>query len=144
MTELFEKFEVNRDPRWKVLARLAGASLILHLGLLWLTIYVPALRDTFNIAALIANTNIVDKPYDATEIADDVKLVQLSDKFRYPEGYFTSDGRVAAEFPPQPTPNPFAAQIIAQASLPKNIAPEVSPSPSPSMGPSPVPSASQT
>ena len=146
MAELFEKFEVNRDPRWKVLARLAAASLVLHLGLLWLTIYVPSVRDTLNIAALIASTKFVDKDYEATQIADDVQLVQLDQKFRYPAGYFTPDGKVAAEFPPQPTPNPFAPQIIAQAGAPKPIQPELlpSPSPEPSASPaaSPAPSAS--
>ena len=32
MAELFENFEVNRDPRWQVLSKLVGASLVLHLG----------------------------------------------------------------------------------------------------------------
>ena len=138
MAELFEKFEVNRDPRWKVLARLGAASLVLHLGLLWLTIYVPSVRDTLNIAALIASTKFVDKDYEATQIADDVQLVQLDQKFRYPAGYFTPDGKVAAEFPPQPTPNPFAPQIIAQAGSPKPIQPELAPSPSPEPSASPT------
>src|SRR5215213_5765147 len=146
MTELFENFEVNRDPRWQVLARLVGASLILHLGFLGLSLYVPAFRDTLNIAALIANTKVVEKDYEATQIADDVQLVQLNEKFRYPDGYFTPDGQVTAESPPQPTPNPFAAQIISQAGPPKNIQPELAPSPSPepSVSPtsSPAPSAS--
>jgi hypothetical protein len=145
MAELFDKFEVNRDTRWRVLAQLVGASLVLHLVLLWLTIYVPALRDTFNIAALIASTKFVEKDYEATQISEDVQLVQL-EKFRYPAGYFTPEGQVAAEFPAQPTPDPFAAQIISQARSVKNIAPEVSPSPSPepSASPtaSPAPSAS--
>lgn len=146
MAELFEKFEVNRDPRWKVLARLVAASLVLHLGLLWLTIYVPSVRDTLNIAALIATTEFVEKDYEATQIADDVQLVQLDQKFRYPAGYFTPDGKVAAEFPPQPTPSPPAPQIIAQAGAPTPIETEVLPSPSPepsaSPTPSPAPSAS--
>ena len=140
MAELFEKFEVNRDPRWKVLARLVAASLVLHLVFLWLTIYVPAFRDTLNIAALIARTKFVEKDYEATQIGDEVQLVQLNEKFRYPAGYFTPDGKVLAEFPPQPTPNPFAPQIIAQAGSPRNIQPEVSPSPTPE--PSASPSAS--
>ncbi len=146
MTELFENFEVNRDPRWPVLARLVVASLILHLALLLVTIYVPAFRDTLNITALIANTKFVERDYEATQIADDVQLVQLNEKFRYPEGYFSPDGKVAAEFPPQPTPNPFAPQIIAQAQPQRNVVPEVvpSPSPEPSVSPeaSPAPSVS--
>ena len=58
MSELFEKFEVNREPRWIVLMRLIGASLVLHLVLCGLVVYVPALRDGLNIGALIANTGL--------------------------------------------------------------------------------------
>ena len=47
---------------------------MLHLGLVWLVIYVPAFRDTLNIAALIASTKFVDKDYVATQIGDDVEL----------------------------------------------------------------------
>lgn len=138
MTELFENFEVNRAPRWHVLAKLVAASLVLHLALLWLTIYVPAFRDTLNIAALIASTKFVEKDYEATQIADDVQLVQLNEKFRYPDGYFTPDGKVAAEFPAQPTPDPFAAQIISQAQPQRNVQPELAPSPSPEPSVSPA------
>jgi hypothetical protein len=138
MAELFEKFEVNRDPRWQVLSRLTGASLILHLALLWLVIYVPAFRDTLNIVALVAHTRFVDKPYDPTQIGDDVQLVQLS-KFHYPEGYFTPDGQVAAELPAPVAAGVdlFAPKIISQASRQKNVEPEATPSLSPSASVSP-------
>jgi hypothetical protein len=145
MAELFEKFEVNRDPRWIVLTKLLGASLVVHFALLWVVIYVPTVRDTVNIAALIASTKFVEKPYEATQIEDQVQMVQL---FRYPEGYFTPDGQVAAELPPAPVPgvvDPFAPKIISQASA-SSKEPEPSPSPSPvaSVSPeaSPAPSAS--
>ena len=147
MSELFEKFEVNRDPRWIVLSKLVGASLVLHLGLLWMSVYVPAFRDAFNIAALIATTRFVEKDYQATQIGDDVQLVQLNEKFRYPDGYFAAGGQVAAEFPPQaPTFDAFAPKIISQAGSSKEVDPEASPSPSPdasaSATASPAPSAS--
>jgi hypothetical protein len=145
MAELFEKFEVNRDPRWIVLTKLLGASLVVHFALLWVVIYVPTVRDTVNIAALIASTKFVEKPYEATQIEDQVQVVQL---FRYPEGYFTPDGQVAAELPPAPAPgvvDPFAPKIISQASsLSKEPEPSPSPSPVASVSPeaSPAPSAS--
>ena len=63
MAELFEKFEVNRDPRWKMLTRLLVGSLVVHLALLWMAIYVPSVRDTLNIVALVANAKFVDKDY---------------------------------------------------------------------------------
>ena len=144
MSELFEKFEVNRDPRWHVLTKLVGVSLVLHLVFVWAAIYVPAFRDTLNIAALIANTKFVDKDYNATQIGDDVQLVQLTDKFHYPEGYFAFEQQLATgQLPGQPAvADPFAPRIISQASKQSKIDPEASPSPSasPAASASPVPS----
>lgn len=147
MAELFENVEVNRDPRWRVLSKLVGASLVLHLALLWAVIYVPALRDTVNIAALIANTKFVDKDYEATKIADDVQIVQLNEKFRYPDGYFASEAQINGQLPAQPpAADPFAPRIISRAGSTPNVDPEASPSPTPEASPSleasPVASAS--
>src|SRR6185369_12844207 len=142
MSELFDKFEVNREPRWQVLAKLAGASLVLHLVFVWMVIYVPAFRDTLNIAALIARTKFVEKDYEATQIGDDVQMVQLSDKFHYPEGYFAQQ-LAAGQVPGQaPVVDPFAPKIISQASKEPKIDPEKSPSPSPSASPVASPSPS--
>jgi hypothetical protein len=136
MADLFEKFEVNRDPRWQILTKLVVASLAVHFGLLWAVIYVPALRDTVNIAALIASTKFVDKDYQATQIGDDVQIVKL-DKFRYPEGYFALEAQIEGQVPGQPAVDPFAAQIISQAGSNRNVDPKASPSPSPETSPSP-------
>jgi hypothetical protein len=139
MSELFEKFEVNRDPRWPVLTKLIGASLAVHLVLLWMVIYIPAVRDTLNIAALIASTKFVDKDYEATQIGDDVRLVQLNEKFRYPEGYFALEAQIEGQLPGQPAgPDPFAPRIISQAGSTPHVDPEASPSPSPGSSPSPT------
>lgn len=145
MTELFENFEVNRDSRWAVLLRLLGASLVLHLVFVWLVIYVPAFRDTLNIAALIANTRFVEKDYVGTEIGGDVELVQLTtDKFRYPDGYFALEAQIEGRLPAQAMPgaaDPFAPKIISQWN-PKTPDPEASPSPSPEASASASPGAS--
>jgi len=145
VAELFENVEVNRDPRWIVLAKLVGASLIVHLGLLWMVMYVPALRDTVNIAALIASTKFVDKDYEATQIGDDVQVVQF-EKFRYPDGYFALEAQLAGQRGQPTPPDPFAARIISQAGSQSKVEPEASPSPTPepSASPtaSPAPSAS--
>jgi hypothetical protein len=145
MAQLFEHFEVNRDPRWKVLTRLVGASLVLHLVLVWMAVYVPAFRDTLNIVALVAGSKFVDKAYEASRIADDVQWVEAGDKFRYPDGYFTPDGQVVAELG-QPANTAaelaaFAPKIISLASSEKNVPPETLPSPSPEASPSPAASA---
>src|SRR4051794_7452416 len=138
--DLFEKFEVNRDPRWQFLTKLVGASLVLHLVFVWAAIYVPAFRDTLNIAALIANTRFVDKDYKATQIGDDVQVVQLSDKFRYPEGYFAFEQQLATGQLPGQTAvaDPFAPKIISQASKESKVDPEASPSPTPAASVSPT------
>lgn len=133
MTELFENFEVNRESRWAVLLRLIAASLVLHLALVWVVTYVPAFRDTLNIAALIASTRFVDKDYVATEIGGDVEIVQLTnEKFRYPDGYFALEAQIDGELPaqaPAAVADPFAPKIVSQWN-PKSVDPEKSPSPS--------------
>jgi hypothetical protein len=136
MSELFEKFEVNREPRWIVLTRLNGASVVLHLVLMALVVYVPALRDGLNIGALIANTRFVDKPYESTQIGDDVQIVQLSDKFHYPAGYFALEAQINGQLPQQTAASdPFAPKIISQASKESKVDPEASPSASPLASP---------
>jgi hypothetical protein len=111
MTELFENFEVNRASRAAVLLKLIGASLVLHLTLVWLVTYVPAFRDTLNIAALIASTKWVEKDYVGTEIGGDVQVVQLNnEKFRYPDGYFALEPQIDGKLSPQTAAaaDPFA------------------------------------
>jgi hypothetical protein len=143
MPELFANFEVNKVPRWPTLLQLTGGSVLLHLALLWLVIYVPALRDALNVAALIANTRFVDKAYNRTEISGDVTLLS-TEKFHYPEGYFALDNQLSAEqlTAGNTRPDPFAAKIISRASSSKDVEPEASPSPSLSPSPSPLPTAS--
>ena len=147
MSQLFENFEVNSDRRWGVvLTKLIGASLVVHVGLLGLMIYVPAVRDTVNIAALIANTRFVDKDYEATQIADGVQIVQL-EKFRYPDGYFALEHQIETGIPAAAaTPDPFAPKIISQASQQRDVDPEALASPSPAASASPLasPTASES
>ena len=142
MPELFANFEVNKDPRWPILLRLTGGSILLHLLLLWLVVYVPAFRDALNIATLLANTRFVDKPYTATQIGDDVTLLDLNnEKFHYPEGYFAIENQqLGSTYAANGGPDPFAPKIISRAS--KDVEPQASPSPSPLLSPSPSASAS--
>jgi hypothetical protein len=138
MAELFEKFEVNRDSRWAILAKLIGASVVLHLAFVWAVIYVPAVRDTLNIAALIASTKFVEKDYVATHIGDDVQILNLAnEKFHYPEGYFALEAQLNGTLPAQAAANDaFAPKIISQWN-PKSVDPEHAPSPSPEASASP-------
>jgi hypothetical protein len=106
MPELFEHFEVERVSRWPILARLVGASIILHSVALATVLYVPAVRDAVNIAALLSGGNFVDKAYKKTNIEDRAQILNLP-KFQYPEGYFYKGD------PTLPV-DPNAPQIIAQ------------------------------
>lgn len=97
MSELFADSLINREPRWPILSKLTGASLVLHAALLASLIYVPGLRDAFNIAALLANTKYSDQDYSRTEVGEDVQMLTLAgDKFRYPPGYFATEEELKA------------------------------------------------
>ena len=52
MAELFTNFEVNRELRWPIILRLLGGSFALHLLVVICVLYIPGLRDAFNIAAV--------------------------------------------------------------------------------------------
>ena len=129
MSELFSSFEVNRQSRWPVLLGLIGGSIILHLALAATVIYVPTFRDAFNIAVLARQAGYVDRAYKRTVVGEDVQLVEVGQKFRYPDGYFATGFATAA-----PTPDPMAPKIISTYKPPK---PESTPMPSPSPVPSP-------
>jgi len=142
MAELFKDFEVNRDPQWPIVLRLLGVSVAVHLLLIVCVLYIPGVRDAFNIATLIADTSFVDKPYAKTEIGDDVQLVQLSrNRFRYPDGYFA----IAAGLMPPPAPivapPVFTTAAPAMQSAPPPLA---LPSPSPTAPPLPSPVTTQS
>jgi hypothetical protein len=139
VTELFENFEINREPRWPILARLAAASLLLHAALVASAIYVPGVRSALNIAYLFSDARYVDQDYNRTVVGERAQVIDLAhEKFQYPEGYFSASA---------PQPDPLAPQIIAQAPpMPVFIAPKPiptpKPQPSPAASPSPQPSPS--
>lgn len=142
MAELFANFEVNREPRWPVISKLLAGSLAFHVLAAAFVIFVPGVRAAFNLASLITDTRFVDKPYERTEIGDDVQWVELaSNKFHYPEGYFALEGQAGALTPLPPMAPP--PQFIVQAQPPVSVQPELAPSPvsspSPIVTPSPSP-----
>jgi hypothetical protein len=143
MAELFANFEVNRAARWPIISKLLAGSVALHALALACVIYVPGVRAAFNLASLIADTNFVDRPYERTEIADEVQLVSLTrEKFHYPEGYFAMEGQTGLVYPPAPSvPPPFVAQAQPPAAW-TELAATASPSPSPVASPLSSPSPS--
>ena len=147
MAELFRDFEVNRDLRWQVILKLCGISLMVHLLALACVAYIPGVRDAFNLAVLAGDRTFVEKPYERTEIGNDVQMVELRPKFRYPDGYWALDQTGGV-----PPPTLTAGQLIAQAnptyrppifkSEPLPVQPETSPTPSVSPSPTSVPTPS--
>jgi len=140
MSELFAHFEVNQEPRWPIISKLLAGSLVMHLLFMAGVLFIPGVRNAFNLASLIADTKFVDKAYERTEIGDDIQLVELtSEKFHYPEGYFALESQTGVVPPPAP-------QFIAQAQPPVAVQPELPPSPSPSPSPlaTPIPAPQQT
>ena len=78
MAELFANIEVNKDNWWPKLGKLLGGSVGLHLLLLMAVMYVPGLRDAFNIAVLLADTSFVEKDYEQTLIGEDIQMVEIA------------------------------------------------------------------
>lgn len=137
MSELFAKFEVNKELRWPVISKLLVGSLALHSVVIACVLFIPGVRNAFNLASLIADTKFVDKAYERTEIGDDVTLIDLtSDKFRYPDGYFAPEGQIV---PPPTFVPPFVAQVQPSLPVQPELAPSPSPSPSPLVTPAPTP-----
>jgi hypothetical protein len=134
MSELFANSQINREPRWPILIRLTGASLVLHAALLAGVVYVPGLREAFNIAGLLANTGYVDRAYSRTEVGEDVQMLTLAhDKFRYPPGYFATEEQLRAMTLPTPP--------VPQMTFTPNRVRQI-PTPTPEASPSVVPEAS--
>jgi hypothetical protein len=98
-----------------------------------------------NIAAVIASTKWVDEDYVATQIGDDVQLLELTnEKFRYPDGYFALEAQIDGKLPAEvgAATDPLAPKIISQWNPTKNVDPEQTPSPTPDASASPAASPS--
>lgn len=142
MAELFEHFEVERVSRLPIMLRLVGGSVVLHIIMLAVAFYVPAVRDALNLASTFSDSSFVDKNYRKTNIEDRAQILNLP-KFQYPEGYFQPQSAA-------PMPDPFAASIVSTAP-PLVMTPPVPPvvkmpkvkgTPPPPVAPSPSPSPS--
>ncbi|HVG34139.1 MAG TPA: hypothetical protein VM911_13705 [Pyrinomonadaceae bacterium] len=136
LTELFENFEVNREPRWPILSRLAAGSLVLHAALVLSAVYVPGVRSALNIAYLFSDAKYVDEDYNRTAVGERAQMIDLAhEKFQYPEGYFATGEALP--------PDLLAPQIITMTPpAPVYIPPKPSPSPSATPAASPTPQAS--
>ena len=139
MADLFANIEVNKDSWSLKLVKLLVGSVGIHLLLLFAVVYVPGLRDAFNIAVLVADSSFVEKDYDQTLIGEDIQMVEIAgDKFRYPDGYWAAEGQ-PVDLPPPTFPE---APFVAQAPPITNSFPDPSPSPTPDLLATVIPSPS--
>jgi outer membrane biosynthesis protein TonB len=132
VAELFEKIEVNREPRWPVLSKLVAGSLVVHILFVIGILYVPSVRDAFSMVAAFSDVGYVDREYQKTKIGDRAIMLALKDgKFTYPPGYFAVPVSPAGEM--ADVPKPPEAKIISEY---KEEKPK--PTPKPKVSPQPV------
>jgi hypothetical protein len=130
---LFDHFEVNREPIWPQLSWLLGGSAVWHIVLIVMIVMIAPLREAFHITALVSGADLVDRPYNRTEIGDDVDILDFTtEKFRYPDGYFAMDQQGLTPLPPAPAP-------VAAPFTPQPVSLQQTPTPTPTPTPSPTP-----
>src|ERR1041385_3706046 len=130
---LFDHYEVNREPFWPQLSWLLGGSAVWHIVLIIMVVMIPPLRDAFHITALFSGAGFVDRPYNRTEIGDDVDIIDFTtEKFHYPEGYFATDQQGLPPLPAAPGPGPMPAPFTPQ---PVSLQPTPTPTPTPTPSP---------
>ncbi|HEV7904580.1 MAG TPA: hypothetical protein VGO96_12125 [Pyrinomonadaceae bacterium] len=134
MAEIFHTHErLNRETRTPRMLRTLGGSLVAHALFLAAVVYVPMVRDTFNLASTLSGFRVVEEDYTKTAVGERATLINLADtKMYYPPGYFSQTAlpspdapQLLAEFRPQPTPRPIRVRPTPQPTP----TPEASPSP---------------
>ena len=131
---LFDNFEVNREPFWPKVRWLLSISAAWHALLVTIVLTIPSVSDALSIGLVFSGGRFVDKPYSKTQIENEGDIVELTtEKFHYPEGYFTMDSEGIPS--PTPTPIPYTAPFVPK-SVP--LSQLVGPSPTPTGSPSPA------
>lgn len=139
MSELFDRFEVNRTPRWPLMSRLVALSLVAHGLFLVAVVYVPTLRSMLYVASNVSGIKFVSEDYDPTLIGQRATIVKFEphEKLYYPPDYFGApevaettqlDAMVVQQFTPPPPPPPVYRP--RRVRMPRVVAtPEPSPTP---------------
>jgi hypothetical protein len=150
VAEIFQHFELNKNPWWERVWRVAVGSVVLHALVVAAVLYVPAFREAFNIASVFSNAKYVDEAYDKTLIGQRAVLINAKDVFEYPPGYFSNPLIDQTQLPPQiiatatPVPLPPLPPPVRVRQPRARTTPEAIASASPSPVPSPSPKASPT
>jgi hypothetical protein len=147
MAELFDRFAVDRVPRWPLLSRLLALSVVLH-GLFFVAVaYVPTIQSLFHVAGSWAGVKFVDKDYDPSLVGQRATLIKVTEPYEtlyYPTDYFGApalpegmtapDAMVVQQVQPPPPPAPVIIRPPRQrrAKADPTPSPEAEPTPSPS------------
>ena len=151
MSQLFDRFEVNRAPRWPLMSRLVALSVVAHGLFLVAVIYVPTVRSMLYVASNVSGIKLVSEDYDPTLIGQRATIVKFEphEKLYYPPDYFGAPEvaettqfdpmMVQPAAPPPPPPvyrprRPRTPRVVA--------APEPSPTPTEVAQATPTPSPS--
>src|ERR1043166_2270466 len=112
MAELFDRFEINRVPRWPLLTRLLALSVVLHGLFLVAVVYVPTVRGMLYVAGKMSGLKFVSEDYDPTLIGQRATIMRLPphERLYYPPDYFGAP-EVAETSPYQPA-------LVQQAAAP--------------------------
>ena len=157
MAELFDRFEINRAPRWPLMSRLVALSVVLHGLFLVAVVYVPAVRSMLYVASKVSGIQFVSEDYDRTLIGQRATIVRLEphERLYYPPDYFGApevgettqlDAMLVQQAAPPPPPPPMPVYRPRRPRVARTPAatPEPSPTPSPEAAqatPTPAPEA---
>lgn len=152
MTELFDRFEINRVPRWPMMTRLFALSVVVHGFFLVSLVYVPTLRSMLYVAGKMSGFRMVSEDYDPTLVGQRATVVQFAphEKLYYPPDYFgapevaetspLSDPTLVQKAAPPPPPPTFYRPRPARVPRPQPTpSPEEVAKATPSPTPSPTP-----
>src|SRR5215218_8168866 len=144
MTELFDRFEINRAPRWPLMSRLVALSLVVHGLFLVAVVYVPTLRSMLYVASTVSGITFVSEDYDPTLVGQRATIVRFEphEKLYYPPDYFGApevaettqlDAMLVEQVAPPPLPPPAPVYRPRRPRTPRVVAaPEPRPTPTPS------------
>jgi hypothetical protein len=115
MSELFDRFEVNRAPRWPLMSRLLALSVVVHGLFLVAVVYIPTLRSMLYVASTVSGISFVSEDYDSTLVGQRATIVKFEphEKLYYPPDYFGApevaettqfDAMVVQQVAPPPLP----------------------------------------
>src|ERR687890_667429 len=109
MGELFDRFEINRTPRWPLMSRLVALSVVAHGLFLVAVVYVPTVRSMLWVASNVSGIKFVSEDYDPTLVGQRATIVRLEphEKLYYPPDYFGA--------PPAPEVSAFDPMMVQQA-----------------------------